>query len=150
VRLAEAVGVSQPTAWRMGHALRLKVARENPLGGTVEIDEFYIGGQPKKKIDGPPPGRGRKGWRKTMRISAAEGRIITNIAPKPFGDRLHFGQHRHRRIVGVNAFPAAPVASIPTDLRRSGPPQRQIPARAEVRGEGTGVCHASLSPDVIR
>jgi transposase-like protein len=39
VRLAEAVGVSQPTAWRMGHALRLMVTRENALGGTVEIDE---------------------------------------------------------------------------------------------------------------
>src|SRR6516225_2500133 len=37
VRLAEALGVSQPTAWRMGHALRLMVARETPLGGTVEI-----------------------------------------------------------------------------------------------------------------
>jgi transposase-like protein len=56
VRLAEALGVSQPTAWRMGHALRLMVARENPLGGTVEIDEFYIGGQPKKNIDEPRPG----------------------------------------------------------------------------------------------
>ena len=43
VRLAEALGVSQPTAWRMGHALRLMVAREMPLGGTVEIDEFYLG-----------------------------------------------------------------------------------------------------------
>jgi transposase-like protein len=67
VRLAEALGVSQPTAWRMGHALRLMVARENPLGGTVEIDEFYIGGQPKKNIDEPPPGRGRKGLRKTLK-----------------------------------------------------------------------------------
>ncbi len=38
VRLAEALGVSQPTAWRMGHALRLMVARENMLAGTVEID----------------------------------------------------------------------------------------------------------------
>ena len=40
VRLAEALGVSQPTAWRMGQALRLMVAREAPLTGTVEIDEF--------------------------------------------------------------------------------------------------------------
>jgi transposase-like protein len=43
VRLAEALGVSQPTAWRMGHALRLMTARETPLGGAVEIDEFYLG-----------------------------------------------------------------------------------------------------------
>jgi hypothetical protein len=28
IRLAEALGVSQPPAWRMGHALRLMVRRE--------------------------------------------------------------------------------------------------------------------------
>jgi transposase-like protein len=44
IRLAEALGVSQPTAWRIGHALRLMLARENPLAGTVEIDEFFLGG----------------------------------------------------------------------------------------------------------
>jgi transposase-like protein len=30
IRLAEALGVSQPTAWRMGHALRLMVGRNRP------------------------------------------------------------------------------------------------------------------------
>jgi hypothetical protein len=48
IRLAEALGVSQPTAWRMGHALRLMLAPETPLGGTVEIYEFFLGGRPKK------------------------------------------------------------------------------------------------------
>jgi transposase-like protein len=67
VRLAEALGVSQPTAWRMGHALRLMVAREDPLGGTVEIDEFYLGGRPKHRVVTPPPGRGRKGQRRTTK-----------------------------------------------------------------------------------
>ena len=67
VRLAEAIGVSQPTAWRMGHALRLLVARQNQLGGTVELDGFYMGGQPKQNRDEPRPGRGRKGQRKTLK-----------------------------------------------------------------------------------
>ena len=58
VRLAEAIGVSQPTAWRMGHALRLLMARQNQLGGTIELDGFYMGGQPKQKRDAPRPGRG--------------------------------------------------------------------------------------------
>jgi hypothetical protein len=40
VRLAERLGVSQPTAWRIGHAVRLMVARENMLDGTVEFDHF--------------------------------------------------------------------------------------------------------------
>jgi transposase-like zinc ribbon protein len=35
VRLAEALGVSQPTAWRMGHALRLLMAREQQLIPTL-------------------------------------------------------------------------------------------------------------------
>ena len=67
IRLAEALGVSQPTAWRIGHALRLMLARENPLGGTVEIEEFFLGGRPKKRVDEPPPGRGRKGLRRTTK-----------------------------------------------------------------------------------
>lgn len=67
VRLAEAIGVSQPTAWRMGHALRLLVAEQNQRGGTIEIDGFYIGGRPRRSRDEPPPGRGRKGQRYTLK-----------------------------------------------------------------------------------
>lgn len=67
VRLAETLGVSQPTAWRIGHALRLMVARENMLDGTVEIDHFYLGGRPRKHPDVPSPGRGRKGRAKTQK-----------------------------------------------------------------------------------
>jgi transposase-like protein len=67
VRLAEAVGVSQPTAWRMGHALRLLMSREHQLDGTVEMDEFYIGGGPRKHADHPHLGRGRKGQPRTTK-----------------------------------------------------------------------------------
>ena len=67
VRLAEAVGVSQPTAWRMGHALRLLVTRGHPLEGTVEVDEFYIGSSPRKDADRPRLGRGRKGQPRTTK-----------------------------------------------------------------------------------
>jgi ISXO2-like transposase domain/Transposase zinc-ribbon domain len=67
VRLAEAIGVSQPTAWRMGHALRLLVTREHQLDGTVEMDEFYIGGSPRNDADRPHLGRGRKGQPRTTK-----------------------------------------------------------------------------------
>ncbi len=71
VRLAEALGVSQQAAWRMGHALRLLVASEKSVGGIVEIDEFYFGGNPPpQKSSGPGPGRGRKGLRKTLKTPA--------------------------------------------------------------------------------
>lgn len=65
IRLAETLGVSQPTAWRIGHALRLMVAREHMLDGTVEVDHFYLGGRPRKQPDGSPPRGGRKGQTKT-------------------------------------------------------------------------------------
>lgn len=65
IRLAETLGVSQPTAWRIGHALRFMVAKEHMLDGTVKVDHFYLGGEPRKHPDDPPPGRGRKGQVKT-------------------------------------------------------------------------------------
>ena len=73
IRLAEALGVSQPTAWRIGHALRLMLARETPLGGTIEIDEFFLGGRPKKRADEPTPGRGQ-GSATDHKASSAGGR----------------------------------------------------------------------------
>jgi hypothetical protein len=88
VRLAEALGVSQPTAWRMGHALRLLVARETPLGGTVEIDEFFLGGRAKKPVNAPPSGRGRKGQPRTTKkpVLAMVQRPSDLITGAPAGD----------------------------------------------------------------
>ncbi len=68
--MAEALGVSQPTAWRMGHVLRLMVLRDQPLGGTVEVDQFHFGGKPPRDPDRPKPGRGRKGQPHTAKTPA--------------------------------------------------------------------------------
>jgi hypothetical protein len=68
VRLAESLGVSQPTAWRIGHALRLMMAREHMLDGTDEIDHFHLGGRQKKHPDDLSPGRGRKGQANTEKV----------------------------------------------------------------------------------
>src|SRR4051794_16856813 len=70
IRLAEALGVSQPTAWHMGHALRLLMARDHPLSGTVEIDEFDFGGKPRRDADRPRLGGGRKGQPRTEKPPA--------------------------------------------------------------------------------
>jgi hypothetical protein len=43
IRLAEALGVSQPTAWRMGHALRLMGGREQALDGVVDLLSLAAG-----------------------------------------------------------------------------------------------------------
>jgi ISXO2-like transposase domain len=54
----------------MGHALRLLVTREQQFAGTVEMDEFYIGGSPRKDADRPHLGRGRKGQPRTAKTPA--------------------------------------------------------------------------------
>ena len=62
VRLAEAIGVSQTTAWRIGHAIRLLTADyEKRLGGVVEADEVFVGGKPKKDPSNPEARRGKQG-----------------------------------------------------------------------------------------
>lgn len=70
IRLAEAISVSQPTAWRMGHVLRPRVARDHVLDGTIEIDEFHFGGAPRHDADRPKLGRGRKGQPRTTKTPA--------------------------------------------------------------------------------
>ena len=118
VRLAEALGVSQPTAWRMGHALRLLVTGEHQLGGTVEIDEFYIGGSPRNDADRPHLGRGRKGQPRTTKtpvlavvqrpllddegVAAGEARarIVSNLSEREV-----------RRVLGENVDLSAHLMS---------------------------------------
>lgn len=64
-RLAEVLGVSQPTAWRIGHAVRLMLRQERLLGGIVEADVSYLGGAPRSDADRPRLGRGRRGHPRT-------------------------------------------------------------------------------------
>jgi hypothetical protein len=78
IRLAEAVGVSQPTAWRIGHAVRLMLTHENQLDCIVETDEFYLGGSPRHDTDRPKLGRGRKGQPRTTKTS-----VLTVIQRPP-------------------------------------------------------------------
>ncbi len=50
VILSRWIGVSQPTAWKMGHAIRqmmIPTPEGLSLTGTVELDEKYFGGKPR-------------------------------------------------------------------------------------------------------
>jgi transposase-like protein len=118
VRLAEAVGVSQPTAWRMGHALRLLVTREQPLAGTVEIDDVYIGGSPRKDRDRPRLGRGRKGQPRTTKTPA----LTIVQRPENLEDGTQAGaagarvvddlsEHEAFRVLGEHVDPSAHLMS---------------------------------------
>ena len=57
VVLARLIGVTQPTAWRMGHVIRKMMDPRHVdtrmLHGIVEMDETYVGGKPQ-------PGTGSK------------------------------------------------------------------------------------------
>jgi hypothetical protein len=118
VRLAEAIGVSQPTAWRMGHALRLLVTREHQLDGTVEMDEFYIGGSPRNDADRPRLGRGRKGQPRTTKTpvlavvqrptQADEGAAAGDARARVVAD---LSEREARRVLSGNVDVAAHLMS---------------------------------------
>jgi transposase-like protein len=63
-RLAELLGVTQATAWLLGHRLRLLMRHLNqPLDGTVEADLLQVGGKPVESValDRPGAARGAPG-----------------------------------------------------------------------------------------
>jgi len=49
VFLARWIGVSQPIAWKLGHAIREMMVPHGQLNGMVELDEKYVGGKPRRK-----------------------------------------------------------------------------------------------------
>jgi hypothetical protein len=67
IRLAETLGVSQPTAWRIGHALRLMVAREHMLDSTVEVDTSILVEGQESSLMGRHRGEAARGRQKRKR-----------------------------------------------------------------------------------
>jgi hypothetical protein len=52
-QLARDLGVTQKTAWFMGHRIRLAMEAESfnrPLAGEVEVDETFVGGTTNRVI----------------------------------------------------------------------------------------------------
>lgn len=77
--LQRQLGVTYKTAWRMGHEIRKHMAAvdgDDPLSGTVEIDDLRVGGHRPGK-----PGRGAAG--KTLMIGMVErdGEVMTKVVP---------------------------------------------------------------------
>jgi len=113
VRLAEALGISQPTAWQLGHALRLMMTPNDRLGGTVEIDGFYFGGEPRKGADGPDPGRGWKGLRKTLKTP------VLAVVQRPADDRPGSPAGIARASVVKNLSASESARVLERDVQRS-------------------------------
>lgn len=79
--LERQLGVSYPTAWRIGHEIRKFMAEvdgDAPLAGHVEIDETYLGGQVRGK------GRGLKMENKSIILGmvARGGDLITKVVER--------------------------------------------------------------------
>jgi transposase-like protein len=53
-QLSRTLGISYKTAWYLCHRIRsaMREANPEPLGGIVEIDETYIGGRRRTRVDG--------------------------------------------------------------------------------------------------
>lgn len=98
VILAQQLGVTQPTAWKLGHAIRLMMrppVDEPKLSGVVEVDDMALGEDPKRtnrrkygakvaKHIYNPPGRGSK---KGRVIVAAERGGRARARKMPDGSR---------------------------------------------------------------
>ena len=77
--LQRQLGVTYKTAWRMGHEIRKHMAAvdgDEPLSGTIEIDDVLVGGHRPGK-----PGRGAAG--KTLMIGMIErdGEVTAKVIP---------------------------------------------------------------------
>lgn len=74
VVMSRLLGVTQATAWRLGHAI-LEMMHDHggpPLSGIVEIDLKYLGGAPKRRQNGQKTRRGGEGTRKPKVLIAVQ------------------------------------------------------------------------------
>ncbi len=86
LQLSRDLHVNKNTAWRIAMQIRKAMTQaehRNLLMGLVEMDEVYIGGQPRRGSGGEPPKRGR-GTKKTPVVGAVErgGRVTAKVSRK--------------------------------------------------------------------
>ena len=99
---------SYRTAWHLCHRIRHAMDRE-PMkgllgadGGTVEVDETYVGGKPRKPTSPPIPGdrsrrRTGRGTAKTPVVALVErdGRVRAHVVPNVKGPTLKAAVRAH-------------------------------------------------------
>ena len=85
VFLARWIGVSQPTAWKLGHAIREMMAPHGQLNGVVELDEKYVGGKPRRKT-GARHKRGRGTTKQQILIAVERHGSVRSVPVK--NDRI--------------------------------------------------------------
>ena len=95
VILGKQLGVRQPTAWKIAHAIREltddRDRRASLLDKIVEVDTTYMGGSPRKAANkkGAPNKRGRGTSRPQVAIAASrDGRIAAQVIDRADGATL--------------------------------------------------------------
>jgi transposase len=98
-QLERELGVTYKTAWRMFNKIRSMLTDDASFGGTVELDEAYIGGSEKwmhrsdpRRVQGGTGGRGAgktpvfgMAQRKT---ESSQGKVIAKVVPDVSGRSL--------------------------------------------------------------
>jgi hypothetical protein len=92
-QLGRDLGIPQPTAFAMQHRIRKEMGRKTSkllLHGTIEADETFMGGKPRRRIDKdgnlPPPSPRGSGTKKTKVLEAVErgrkvvARVVTELS----------------------------------------------------------------------
>jgi len=94
-QLARILGVSLKAAWFMSHRIREAMADDSVIlgggGGSIEVDETFLGNEPNTFING-------KGWR-TKRGTAGMQKIVTVVERQGRARSIHVKSLRKDEIV---------------------------------------------------
>jgi transposase len=105
-QLERELGVTYKTAWRMANRIRSLLGQDGdqPLSGTVEVDETFIGGKPRLGQITTAQERGDRADRKAKVLGAVQrgGKVSARVIPSRTAETI-------MPILGTRVLPASTV-----------------------------------------